>query len=106
MGLGFQAVVSTAILEARREIKWSKNYSKLVAYHTSNGHCNVPRNYPADPALGGWVMNQRAAALKKGTRKPIQVARLNTLGFQAVVSTAMLEAQREIKWSENYSKLV
>ena len=68
------------MLEASHEIKWSDHYSKLETYHARNGHCNVPQKCPAVSVLGRWVTRQRKA-LKDGTLKPSQVARLDAIGF-------------------------
>ena len=67
---------------ASNDEKWNRHFTKLVAYHESNGHCNVPQGYKADPALGRWVTTQHAT-IKKGTRKLDQVTLLNAIGFQA-----------------------
>jgi hypothetical protein len=67
--------------------KWNEKFSKLEAYHASNGHCNVPRYHAG--SLGRWVRYQREA-LKKGTLKPDRVARLNGIGFQADPQTVVL----------------
>merc|ERR1712194_591433 len=75
---------------------WNANFTKLEAYRASNGHCNVPRGHGDDPALGGWVMKQRAA-LKRNTLKLDQVTRLNRIGCQAV--------SRNEQWNENVTKL-
>ena len=39
--------------------KWNENYDALVYFKSIHGHCNVPRNYPENPALGAWCHNQR-----------------------------------------------
>jgi len=81
---------------SRRRANWSNSCSKLEAYHTCNGHCNVPQRYQADHQLGQWVHTQRSS-LKNGTLKPDQVARLDMIGFQ----TDPMNAQ----WDKQFRKL-
>ena len=75
--------------------QWNKKYSKLEEYHAEHGHCNVPRGYQADPALGRWVDRQRQK-LKKKALSPEQKARLDAIGFQL----DLLPDQ----WNENLKK--
>lgn len=49
----------------------------------------MPQTYTDDHKFEQWVNNKRKA-FKNGTLKPSWVACLNTLGFQAVVLTAIL----------------
>jgi uncharacterized membrane protein len=60
---------------------WMKYYNELVAYHDTNGHCNVPRCYEANPQLGRWLHEQRFH-YKKGKLKGNHIAMLENLGFQ------------------------
>ena len=53
---------------ASNDQNWIRHFTKLVSYRESNGHCNVPQGYKADPVLGRWVDKQRTT-IKKGTRK-------------------------------------
>jgi len=38
---------------------WLDNYKLLKAFLRTHGHCNVPADYPQNPALGKWVSRQR-----------------------------------------------
>ncbi len=60
---------------------WEKRYNDLCSYRDQHGHCNVPKNYPCDKALGTWVRNQRAQywSMKKGERSPMTSERVNLL---------------------------
>ena len=62
--------------------QWNENYSKLKAYHSKHGHCNVPKGYQADPALGRWVGQQRQK-FKHNALCPNQKDRLDAIWFQA-----------------------
>ena len=53
---------------ASNDENWIRHFTKLVSYRESNGHCNVPQGYKADPVLRTWV-DEQGAALKKDTRK-------------------------------------
>lgn len=55
--------------ENRRELKdfddiWWESYMKLTDYFNKNGHSNVPARHKKDPALGTWVVAQRARRKK------------------------------------------
>jgi hypothetical protein len=72
-------------------------YNELVAYYDTNGHCNVPRGYEANPQLGHWVHEQRNR-YKKGKLEGNRIAMLNELGFQW--------NPHNKRWIDNYNELV
>jgi len=39
--------------------KWMAMFGELVGFVDSNGHCNVPRNYPECRYLPLWIINQK-----------------------------------------------
>ena len=41
------------------ESAWMERYHELVEYAKCHGNCMVPQNYPENPELAIWVMNQR-----------------------------------------------
>lgn len=51
LAIGFERNAHDAI--------WNKMYAALAEYQKLNGHCEVPRTYRANPALGRWVHQQR-----------------------------------------------
>ena len=59
---------------------WNEMFLRLVAYQTTNGNCDVPANYPADPQLASWCNTQRTTR-KKGKLSPERIARLDAQGF-------------------------
>jgi Helicase associated domain len=38
---------------------WVERFEDLLAYKGKYGHCNIPREYKDDPALGEWIHMQR-----------------------------------------------
>ena len=59
---------------------WEERYADLLKFKEAHGRCDVPRNYPDDPALGVWVSNQRSNK-KRGTLAPEHERLLNEAGF-------------------------
>mmetsp|Transcript_27802 Transcript_27802/g.43734 ORF Transcript_27802/g.43734 Transcript_27802/m.43734 type:complete len:752 (-) Transcript_27802:44-2299(-) len=41
-------------------VSWEDRYEELKQFKDTNGHCNVPKQYPMNPALGYWVNEQRS----------------------------------------------
>jgi len=41
------------------EVTWREKLKELKEYKNDKGDCLVPCNYPPNPSLGKWVMNQR-----------------------------------------------
>ena len=67
---------------------WEEMLLKLVDYKAEQGHCRVPKRYPADPSLGRWVSAQRqhkkrldADHSSPGTTAE-RVAKLKAVGFE------------------------
>jgi len=52
--------LSFAFSRPRKE-SWEDRYNELIEFHRIHGHSNVPENYPENPSLGIWCMNQRIA---------------------------------------------
>lgn len=60
----FEQLIAEAKTEppaSRCDVKsaWIVRFRELVLFKEEHGHCDVPRRYPDNPALGGWVQNQR-----------------------------------------------
>ena len=58
LDLGFN---TSAMLKRNDWQKWLKMYQRLVAFYEKYGHPNVPENWPEDPELARFVVNQRWA---------------------------------------------
>jgi hypothetical protein len=65
---------------------WQTRYDELIAFKQQHGHCNVPRSYAQNKALGDWVMTQRYhyGLLSKGESSQMtaeRIAALEKIGF-------------------------
>lgn len=76
---------------------WDEMYYELVDFFTSNGHCNVPYEWAAQPGLGGWVESQRRAR-KNDQLTSDQVAQMDELGFAWT--------SHDAAWDAMFAKLV
>jgi len=74
---------------------WEKRFSELVRFKEEHGHCNVPRGWSENPALGTWVSSQRS---RRGKLSPDGVKRLEALGFEWDPLSAL--------WEKRFSELV
>ena len=76
---------------------WEETFAALVAYKQQHGDCNVPVQWPENPALGTWVFTQRQsrAAAKLSVER---IQRLDELGFAWDPLTAA--------WEEMFAALV
>ena len=78
---------------------WETHFRELQVFKKRLGHCNVPKDWPANPALGNWVSTQRTQRreLPLGRRR-----RLDQLGFTWQL---ILMSPRK-RWEERYQELV
>ena len=85
--LGTLSADRTARLEALgaewtpQSAAWERRVQSLVEYAKAHGNCDVPREYPDNPALSTWVFHQRAAK-RRGQLSAERAARLDSLGFR------------------------
>lgn len=63
------------------ETKWEAMVSQLVAFKRDSGHCNVPKRWPKNPALGKWVQKQRTSKRRRILARD-RIAQLEGIGFQ------------------------
>jgi hypothetical protein len=64
---------------AVRESHWAQRFAELVAFKKQHGHCEVPRDWPKNPRLRGWVFRQR---YRKDTLSAERIKKLNRLDFR------------------------
>jgi hypothetical protein len=74
--LGF----SWAMKQRGVQVPWEQRINDLKAFKKQHGHCNVPWEFPPDPALGIWVFNLRARK-KRGELTEDKILSLDALGF-------------------------
>ena len=56
---------------------WDEKYAALCKFKETNGHCNVPQDFPQDTSLAMWVGTQRH--LYKHKNKRLTSTRINDL---------------------------
>ena len=78
---------------------WEQRVKELKAFKRRHGHCNVPCNYPLNPALGHWVSSLRYKK-KHGKLTEERVRLLHGLGFSWVRRTS-----QAITWERYFSEL-
>ena len=83
---------------------WEQHIDDLKSFRETHGHCNVPKQYPANPAPGSWVRNVRKAR-KDGTLAEERVRRLDALGFcwvrQPPIAVVWEERIKDLKTFKN-----
>ncbi len=65
--------------------RWMDAYEEFKKFKEKNGHCCVPKSYPADKfSLHEWTIKQKQKLNGKGKRKPLsdeQIKLLKEIGF-------------------------
>jgi len=76
---------------------WEQKFAELLAFQETHSHCNVPRRYKQNPALGAWVGTMRVShkAGKVGADREI---RLTRIGF--------VWDQLESDWEQRFAELL
>lgn len=64
---------------ALREMNWEQRFSELGSFWEKHGHCDVPRRWPDNPGLRGWVLRQR---YRKHTLRADRIRKLDGLNFR------------------------
>src|SRR4029450_2146483 len=60
---------------------WEQRFQELASFKMHHGHCNVPVEYPENPALGIWLNNQR----RLQRRRELSPDRIERLGRAGVI---------------------
>lgn len=96
-------------------------YKELVEFKRENGHCLVPKKYPANPSLSYFVFRMRAFYSKKkksGEKNYLtqeRINRLNKIGFswwtkstdaQKKVEAQRREPKKDLKWDSYFEQFV
>ena len=88
-----------------QESGWMERYEELKQFQQSNGHCNVPKQYPPNKKLGLWVYKQREAYRLRQAGKETKrmtdwrVEMLEKIGFSWDTRT------RGSTWMKRYEEL-
>ena len=82
---------------SKRDLAWIARYRELGEYHARYQNSDVPLNWPENPSLATWVVNQRRKGRQgKGNLSAYQVRALDLLSFSWNPRTP---------WKERYSEL-
>lgn len=100
-GIGFK----WAIREAKHKDAWEKRFDQLREFKVTNGHCDVPVEWPENPQLGHWVSNQRQRK-KTGNLQPRQEELLNSIGFDWGLTRDFGGVKPQGLWPLRYEQLV
>ncbi len=84
-----------------KQQRWLKSYRELKAFREQYGHCRVPDQYEANPALGKWVSWQRKQE-REGKLPPGRKKLLAEIGF-AWADT--LQRESRLRWERMYLRL-
>jgi len=75
---------------------WEQHLHELKAFKKEHGHCNVPRRYSLNHALGRWISTVRYAK-KQGTLTKKTIQCLDALGFVWVRETSWEQRIHDLK---------
>ena len=75
---------------------WEEQFAALEKFKEAHNHCNIPKEYPQNPALGTWVSKQRKLFNQKKL-SPERIERLEKVG--------MIWNPRLSRWDKNYNEL-
>ena len=79
---------------------------RLKTFKDTHGHCDVPKKYPLDKRLGGWVIDCRTEHrfLREGKKTTMTTERIHSLlslGFRWEV-----QKHKCLSWDERLSQLI
>ena len=91
--------------ESSENVKWNQHFKELEEFHQQNGHCDVPKIFEKNKALGCWVHDQRIHYFYKQIGKPSPLSKdnvdlLNKICFQ------WFFPEDDKKWQKHYEQLV
>jgi hypothetical protein len=75
---------------------WEHRFRDLTTFKMQHGHCNVPVEYPQNPALGKWLNNQRRLKRRREL-SPDRVKRLEQVG--------MVWEPQDALWEQRFKEL-
>lgn len=93
------------VREAKHKDAWEKRFDQLREFKATNGHCDIPVEWPENPQLGHWVSNQRQRK-KIGNLHPKQEELLNSMGFDWGLKRDFGGVKPKDLWPLRYEQLV
>ena len=85
-----------------RTYSWKSMLQELIAYKETEGHLNVPQNYPANPLLGRWINTQRKEYKKYIENQPSQITERR---IQVLEDMGFIFDLYEHSWQTMYQQL-
>jgi Helicase associated domain len=77
----FAQLEAVGVVWDRLDDFWEQRFQELASFKMHHGHCNVPVEYPENPALGIWLNNQR----RLQRRRELSPDRIERLGRAGVI---------------------
>jgi len=91
--------------ESQAKEEWEALFSQLLLFKAKREHCDVPRDWPKNPALGHWLAMQRW--LKgKGKLDADKQRRLDEVGVQWGIKKVRLARKPAANWIARYQQLL
>jgi hypothetical protein len=93
----------------KEDRQWNMQYEQLVEFQRNNGHCIVKRGGPGEDnkPLANWVARQRVRQADNNTKmRDDRKQLLDKIGFAWTVGFAWKVTNDEMKWKQQYAKLV
>jgi hypothetical protein len=92
---------SIGFVWARRQVGWDYRFEELIEFKRTFGHCDVPRRYASNRALGRWICEQRTMKSRGSLRKD-RTARLESIGFDL---SGQAKIRRDDWWDTFFEEL-
>lgn len=95
-------------IHAAPHMEWSVRFQQLKQFYSQHGHCNVPKPYAENPALGVWVHTQRTEYIKYSSSDDDKDrdSHLGTQRVEALNGLHFVWSVRDAVWESMYQDLV
>lgn len=91
--------------ESQIEREWEDFFRHLLQFKAKRGHCNIPRYWAKNPALGHWLVKQRWLKTN-GKLGPERERRLDEVGVQWEIKKIRLAPKPAANWIAWYQVLL
>jgi adenylate kinase family enzyme len=95
-------LLSIGLVWDTRQVGWDSRFQDLIEFKQTYGHCDVPRRYALNRALGRWVCEQRTMKGKDDSLRKYRTARLESIGFD---SSGQARIRRDDWWDSFFEEL-